>query len=305
MASPKLSNLQPYPRREGGGYLASDSLFQAAHPLPTNKLDAAIQKAFDRSLTDKRGNRVKLPSIPEELVEKSMDHLRERSDPILSPSFLSQCKAEEVFTLDATAHEMQRHRMRIGMFYQYLVIELMKHRYPAHDGYKEGDVDVDVDTPGFEKGLHLYISVKKSSDTVGGQDVGGMIRRIEEMARADKNRTRPYLGVVCYATPQRGFILPYDQSRAVRCKQDGSPYSPNCEVWSPGFVFPYISGLDPNAIYKRALQQVGRHFPFQTLAHRSECAKLLATRLRKLNLVDPTTDRVDPVRFQEFVSKTR
>jgi len=75
-------------------------------------------------------------------------HLQERSDPILNPSFLSQCKLEEVFEMDAIAHEMQRHRMKIGNFYQFLVIELMKSRFTqVYDGKKEGDVEAEIETP--------------------------------------------------------------------------------------------------------------------------------------------------------------
>lgn len=80
-------------------------------------------------MTNKQGARSPLPDNPPELVKLCLTHLRERSDPILSASFLSQCQAEEVFELDAIPHEMQRHRMKIGVFYQYLVIELMRSRF--------------------------------------------------------------------------------------------------------------------------------------------------------------------------------
>ncbi|MBU1398866.1 MAG: hypothetical protein KKH85_08280, partial [Proteobacteria bacterium] len=43
----------------------------------------------------------------------------------------------------------------------------------VYDGKREGDVEAEVETPGFEPGLRLYISVNKSKDTVGGQDIVG------------------------------------------------------------------------------------------------------------------------------------
>ena len=39
---------------------------------------------------------------------------------------MSKCKIEEVFELDTISHELQRQRMKIGVFNQFLIIELMK-----------------------------------------------------------------------------------------------------------------------------------------------------------------------------------
>jgi hypothetical protein len=305
MAKSRVSPLQGYPRRNHS-YLADDSLFQPPKtPLSQSQLDGAIKRAFERSLLSKSGDVAKLPHTPEELVSLCIRHLRERSDPVLSPSFLSQCRVEEIFELDAVSHEMQRQRMKIGVFYQYLVIELMRYRFPATvDGKREGDVESDIDTPGFTKGLRLYMSVKKSGDTVGGQDVSGMISRIEEMAKEDKNLTRPYLGVVCVATPPRGKILSYEKARTIKHNREGHPYSPNCEVWTPGFIFPYISGVPATEIYKRGLEKVGEYLPFHALAQREGCAVLLASQLKDLNLVDINTGRINPEKFQTWITQT-
>ncbi len=304
MAGKKHISLQNYPRRYD--YLVDDSLLPKPETSITpEQLEDSIKLAFERCLKIKSGETTQLPHTPDELVKLCIKHLRERSDPVLSPSFFSQCKVEEIFELDAIAHEMQRQRMRIGVFYQYLVIELMRHRFPSvYDGKREGDVEADIDTPGFPKGLRLFMSVKKSADTVGGQDVAGMFRRLEAMAIEDKNLTRPYLGVVCIATPPRGRILPYDQARTMKRNTEGQPYSPNCEVWSPGFIFPFISGLEPTEIYKSALlARVGKYLPFHALSQREGCAVLLSAELSKLGLVNLSTGTLDPVKFQEFISQ--
>lgn len=296
--------LQQYPRED---FLAHPSLF----PRPTTtiadaKLAAAIRNAFERSLKDKQGNITAPAQTPTALVSLCLQHLKERSDPILSPYFLSQCPLEEIFELDAVAHEMQRHRMRIGVFYQFLLIELMRVRFEnVVDGKREGDVEAEINTPGFKKGLRLYISVKKSADTVGGQDVAGVVRRLESVATEEKNLTRPYLCVVCFATPHRGIILPYESGRTMKRNRDGHPYSANCEVWSPGFVFPFVSGLDAEAVYRAALQQVGKFLPFHTLANRKQCGVLLAEKLQILKLVNETTGRLDPLKFQQFITERR
>ncbi|MFN0111361.1 MAG: hypothetical protein ACKVZH_21060 [Blastocatellia bacterium] len=305
MATKTHKSLQPYPRRQPDGYLADDFLFPTPEPLQQEQLNGAIVRSFERSLKNKRGEVVRLPQTPKELVKLCLTHLRERSDPILSPSFLAQCPVEEIFELDAIAHEMQRHRMRIGLFYQYLVIELMRHRYPsATDGEREGDVKVDIETPHYDKGLRLFMSVKKSADTVGGQDVSGMIRRLESLAVADQGLTRPYLCIACVATPPRGVIQSYELSREMKRNRDGHPYSPNCEVWLPGFVFPFISGLSPMVIYKAALTKVTEFLPFHSLSQREECGLLLKAELHKLGLINGATQKLELDAFQQFVSQT-
>jgi hypothetical protein len=305
MATRKSIALQQYPRRQGDGYLADEILFPRPDaPLTESQLESSVKRAFERCLKNKSGEKKKQPQTPSELVKLCIQHLRERSDPVLSPSFLSLCRVEEIFELDAVAHEMQRQRMQIGIFYQYLIIELMKHRFPSTvDGKKEGDVEAEIDTPGFSKGLRLFMSVKKSADTVGGQDVAGMIRRLEMLATEDKNLTRPYVCVVCVATPPRGKILSYSESRQIKRNSEGHPYSPNCEVWLPGFIFPFISGLSATAIYRAALAGVAEFLPFHALSQRRECAELLSSELKKLGLVNNATGKIDPIKFQDFVSQ--
>jgi hypothetical protein len=296
--------LQQYPRED---FLAHPSLFpRPSTAISDAKLSAAIRSAFERSLKNKQGNITAPSQTPTELVSLCLQHLKERSDPILSPYFLSQCPLDEIFELDAIAHEMQRHRMRIGVFYQFLLIELMRARFSnVVDGKREGDVEAEISTPGFTKGLRLYISVKKSADTVGGQDVAGVVRRLETGATEEKNLTRPYLCVVCFTTPHRGIILPYELGRTMKRNRDGHPYSANCEVWSPGFVFPFVAGLDAEAVYRAALRQVGEFLPFHTLAHRKKCGALLVEKLRELQIISESTGRLDPLKFQQFITERR
>ena len=297
--------LQPYPRRTGS-YVADDNLFPQQNPLNNSNLQTAIRAAFERCLRNKKGNMVSPHLTPEELVKICIRHLQERSDPILSPSFLGQCNLNEVFEMDAIAHEMQRHRMKIGNFYQFLVIELMRCRFShVYDGKREGDVEAEIDTPIFKTGLRLYISVKKSSDTVGGQDIGGVFTRLETLAKQDKNLNRPYMGVVAIATPPKGITYTYQNSRIVRCKDDGSPYSPNCEVWYPGFIYPFVCGREATDVYKEALKQIGNYLPFNSLKYRAECAALLEKELIEYGLVDTSTGRINPQKFQEFISRSK
>lgn len=132
-----------------------------------------------------------------------------------------------------------------------------------------------------------------------------MIKRLESVALEDKNLTRPYLCVVAIATPSRGIILPYGRGRTIRHNRDGYPYSPNCEVWSPGFIFPYISGLEAQTVYREALRKVGSYLPFYSVTLRKQCGKLLADELKHRNLVSTKTGRLDAEKFLAFVSEKK
>lgn len=290
--------LQPYPR-EKNVLLAQRSLFPPLEPpMDYTIIESSVDESFKRCIMKKSGRKRSLPTTPEELVELCIKHLRTRSDPILSPYFVSQCGPDSLFELDAVSHEMQRHRMTIGVFYQYLLLELMRNRWHVFDGYREGDIVADIDTPGFKTGLRLYMSVKKSQDTVGGQDVGGVISRLESLAKQEKNLTRPYLCVICIATPSSGLLKDYND-RHIRCTNEGNPYSLNCEFWGPGFIFPYVTGRNAKEIYLHGVKRVADHLPFFTLEHRQKCSSLLKKRLEELDLLD-AQGKISSEKFLEF-----
>ncbi len=296
----KKSNIQPYPRDAGDR--ADISLFpRLRKSFDDKKIIGAIDISFSFCLKNKKGDDKSLPDSPEQLVDLCLQHLRERSDPILSSYFVGQLKAEQIFELDAVSHEMQRHRMSIGLFYQLLLLELLKMRWPGVGGYDESDLVAEVDTPGFSKGLRLYMSIKKSADTVGGQDIGSAMARLESLPKNDKQLNRPYLCVFGIATPSRGRILPYLEDRKIRRNKHGQPYSVNCEHWGPGFLFPYITGREPTEIYRLAYGRVADFLPFKTLEHRLECAELLGKRLTELGLVKED-GTINPDMFLRFVT---
>ena len=301
MAKKSTRNLQTYPRRDGE-YLAKDSLFPKSSPINNEHFERAIELAFERTLIEKKGKRKSLDLSPDQLVEMCLKHLKERSDPIISPSFFSSLAPSDVFTMDAVSHEMQRNRMKIGEFYQFLIIELMKPNFPSvYDGKQEGDVEAEITPPGLPSGLRLYISVKKSKDTVGGQDIAGVMSRLETLGKEDKNLSKPYLGVFAIATPPKGKVDSYSKSRKILNKKDGNPYSPNIEVWLPGFIFPFICGKSPKEVYSRTHSFISNYIPFNTLKYKDECSILLEKRLKELNLVNKRTDKIDAIKFQNYI----
>ncbi len=296
----KKTNIQPYPRDSEDR--VDVSLFpRLKDPFDDTKIICAINTSFAFCLKNKKGDTKELSDSPEKLVHMCLQHLKERSDPILSSYFVGQLKAEQIFELDAVSHEMQRHRMSIGLFYQILLLELLKMRWPSVGAYDESDLVAEIDTPSFDKGLRLYMSIKKSADTVGGQDIGSAMARLESLPKNDKQLTRPYLCVFGIATPSRGRILPYLEDRKIKRNKHGQPYSVNCEHWGPGFLFPFITGREPVEIYSLAYGRIADYLPFKTLEHRKICAEMLGAKLSELNLVK-SDGTIDPDRFLLYVT---
>ncbi len=295
----KNLKLQSYPRQHEGLLSASKLFPKPSHPIEEKIIEKLIKIAFDRCLKTKSGRSKISIDSPQKLVDLTIKHLKERSDPILNPYFVSQIEPEELFELDAISYEMQRHRMSIGIFYQFLILELMRNRWPTFDGSYEGDVVADVNTPNFHTGLRIYMSVKKSADTVGGQDISGVIHRLENLAKEEKNLNRPYLLVIAFSTPDKGRIRSYED-RKIKQNKHGQPYSLNCEVWGPGFIFPYLTGRDAFEIYLMSIKQVSNYLPFMTLKFRKEGSKLLRNKLKKLNLLD-SSGKIDSIKFLKFI----
>lgn len=304
----KTALRQPYPRQEN--LLANNELFPIhSPPLTKESIQLAIRAAFERTKKSKRGGKLLVSNSPQKLVNTALTHIHERNDPIIGTSFYSGLPLNDVFQMDAIPHEIQRYRMKMGVFYQYLIIELIQVAIntkkssfvKVFDGVREGDVVADVITPSYNRNLRIYMSVKKSIDTVGGQDIGGAIDRLEKNAKLDKNLTSPYLCVMGIATPPRGKILSYNTSRNLRYNQHGFPYSENCEVWLPGFIFPYITGWGAMEIYKEAVELVDTYLPFYTLKYQKECAELLKQKFIEKGIVDSKTNELDKQKFFEFI----
>jgi len=299
MTAINKNQLQPYPR-ESNNLLSAHFLFPKIYP-PVSYLiiDQCIDAAYNRCFKNKKGEIKPYKKSPQELVNLTIKHLKERSDPILSPYFLNLLRIEDIFELDAVSYEMQRHRMTIGVFYQYLILELMRITWNVFDGSREGDIVADIDTPGFETGLRLYMSIKKSVDTVGGQDISGVIRRLEHEAKAEKNLNRPYLCILGIATPSKGRLKGYED-RKTKTNKLNQPYSLNCEFWGPGFIFPYITGHSAIEIYQRSIKKISNYLPFLTIENKEICSNLLQEELKKLDLIGEN-QRIDINKFLTYI----
>ena len=281
-----------YPR-EKDTFLASWRLFPKLNPpLTDDELRDSIKIAFERSKLNKLGGPANEIDTPEKLVSTCLKHIRDRSDPVLSSIFFSGKTPGEVFLMDAVPHEMQRYRMKLGNFYQYLMVALLQKVarrnesfvVSATDGEREGDIRADIIPHNFSKGLRLYISVKKSSDTIGGQDKEGAIRRLESLAKSDKNVTSPYLCVFAIATP-KGKLNDYRDGRKVIRDNKKRLVSHFAEDWDPSFLYPYITGRSANDVYGEARKIVSEYFPFYSLIYAREASNLLGIELTKRGIL--------------------
>jgi hypothetical protein len=286
------SGLQSYPR-ESNYIIKQTILPKLSPPLSDAAIQSAIKNAFERMQKTRRGKKRDLFDKPSKLVTACLKHLKERYDPVIMASFFSPIKAADIFELDAVPYEMQRNRMLIGQFYQYLILELIRaaSKTPdtifinANDGKREGDVETDIRSKGVE--IRIYISVKKSSDTVGGQDLGAAIKRLEQVAKDDQNRNSPYLCAIAIANPMKGKVGSFESSRQIKYNSTGNPYSWNCELWDPGFIFPFVAGRSASYVYKEAAKIIDNYLPFYSLKYREECSELLITELSKMGLISP------------------
>ena len=168
------------------------------------------------------------------------------------------------------------------------------------DGTREGDAVADIRTPTFEKGMRIYMSIKKSLDTVGGQDIPGVIKRLEDVAKEEKNLTSPYLCVFGIATPNKGKLKTYEEARKMKTKRDGDLYSYNCEVWMPGFLYPYITGHEPQVIFKKSIEVVRDYLPFYTLEVREEAIQILKSFFVENGIADEDGN-IDKYNFFEYI----
>lgn len=289
--------------------LARHSLFpRLSPPMSESKIASAVEIAFRECGLTRTGKMKEAPSSPAELVRLALIHLKERTDPIDGVSFFTSIGIEDVF-LDAIFHEMHRHKMQMGDYYHKLILELMKASSTldnssiqnAHDGPREGDVIIDVKTPGFSPGLRIYGSVKKSADTVGGQDFAAAFQRLEKVALEDQGRRKPYLCAFMIGNPIKGIVCSYEESRHIRGDRQHRAHSENGEVWEPGFIFPYSTGRSARQIFKMSLKLVEQYLPYYTLRYRKEASGLLSTELRRLGLVG-RDGRLDKESFLAFLS---
>ena len=68
----------------------------------------------------------------------------------------------------------------------------------------------------------------------------------------------------------------------------------------PGFIYPYITGLDPITIYKESIKLAKGYIPFYTLKTRKEASALLKQRFVKMGICN-SEGIIDPDKLFSFI----
>jgi hypothetical protein len=134
---------------------------------------------------------------------------------------------------------VQKGRMNSGWRYQLLARDCAKNsgRFDEVAGFgnAKGDFIAKIQFAEMsQKPLHIYISVKNRSDTLGGQDWPNSIAALETYAKSDNShQDGPYICVFGIAM-DRGI-------RRIPRSRDKKAHSENTEIWLSDFFWPFFS----------------------------------------------------------------
>lgn len=147
---------------------------------------------------------------------------------------------------------LQKGRMNSGWRYQFLAVYCAKEsgRFDEVAGFgtSQGDFTAKIRfVDNAYKPLHLYVSVKNRSDTLGGQDWPNSIAALENYAKNDTNKTGPYLCVF-------GVAMDRGKRRIPRKKGSKQAHSENTEIWLSDYFWPFFSSHSYEEIMTAVLQ---------------------------------------------------
>lgn len=135
---------------------------------------------------------------------------------------------------------LQKGRMNSGWRYQFLAVDCAKQsgRFDEVAGFgtSQGDFTAKLDFVQRSDSLHMYISVKNRSDTLGGQDWPNSIAALEHHARNDVNKTGPYICIF-------GVAMDRGTRRIPRKRGTKQAHSENTEVCALRFLLAVFLSL--------------------------------------------------------------
>ena len=147
---------------------------------------------------------------------------------------------------------LQKGRMNSGWRYQLLARDCAKnsHRFDEVAGFgaSKGDFIAKIEfIENLYKPLHIYVSVKNRSDTLGGQDWPNSIAALEAQARTDNRQQDGSYICVFGIAMDRGM-------RRIPRSREKKAYSDNTEIWLSDFFWPFFSAYSYNEIMTAMLQ---------------------------------------------------
>jgi hypothetical protein len=248
------SRVQNYPRiddpdNEYSGFLDTETLVPHLTPrqISEDMLKKLINEAIERANIKSSRDSLNMPEGLSEEQEAAFYKQEGRKlfeyfhDYPIDPAATAQeyvnkdCKqiAVELFR----TRTQQKGRMNSGWRYQFLAVNCAAKsgRFLEVSGFgtSQGDFTARAEFLESPNTLHLYVSVKNRSDTLGGQDWPNAITALESYAMNDLNKTGPYLCVFGVAM-DRGM-------RRIPANRNKQAYSVNTEVWLSDFFWPFFS----------------------------------------------------------------
>lgn len=258
---------QDYPRIDDekdpfAGFL-NNSLLEP-HPkdnrIPSNELKQIIHDAID--LANKKSS-AEILKIPEGVGKKKLMDIYRQEGKKLFRYFIRYCGDPASTAADCLGSHytsvageqfrnraLQAQRMNSGWRYQFMAkdcaVRSKRFLTVSDIGATEADFNAVIKVyRSRHPRLNIYVSVKNRMNTMGGQDWPKAIYAIEEMAKADKNRSGPYICVFGIAMDRGTRLIRYEQ-------KTGNPYSVNTEVWLSDYFWPFFS----NYTYEEIMQMV-------------------------------------------------
>lgn len=260
---------QSYPRiddPESRYYGCLDDSYLLPHDEPRRITPDALQNLilFAIEQADAKSSRDSF-AIPSELnPDKLEDYFQQEgrslfehfhdypSDPAATAHEYQHKHYRDVGTELFRSRALQKGRMNSGWRYQFLAVycarESGRFDEVAGFGTSQGDFTAKIRfVDSAYKPLHLYVSVKNRSDTLGGQDWPNSIAALENYAKNDNNKTGPYLCVF-------GVAMDRGERRIPRRKGSKQAHSENTEVWLSDYFWPFFSAYSYEEIMTAMLE---------------------------------------------------
>ena len=262
MPSPSI---QPYPRlsnvsRKQDGLLDDSRLAVHVNAIDEGELKAVILAAIHEANL-KSGREIlqisesatsqELAVIYRNKGKELFDYFRNYIPDPASVSFqLAGKNARDVGKEHFRLKAIQMGRMNSGWRYQIIATDCASKtgRFTSVSDLGLAEADFNAVVPITETNrvsLNIYVSVKNRANTIGGPDWPGAIAKLEKIAMTDKNKRGPYLCVFAFVM-ERG-------TRSIKRDKDGTLRSPNTELWSSDFFWPFFTNLSYEEIMQAVL----------------------------------------------------
>lgn len=305
---------QRYPRDEDG-FLDDGCLPPHKHKISAEQLKGIIRQAIIKA--GKKSSRAIL-EIPDDTSDDERAAIYQRKgrqlfeyfrryygDPATS-AFDCYGRHYSVIAREQFRNQtLQKERMNSGWRYQYIAKDCAVHsrRFATVSdiGAAEADFNATIEINSTSDVLNIYVSIKNRINTMGGQDWPKAIHALEDVARADKNRSGPYLCVF-------GIVIEKGQRTIKRNAKSKSAYSVNTEVWLSDFFWPFFANYSYPEIAKTVLavlmEDGSRLKSEQEPSVPDELIEVFGDECRKRGLLDDRGTFNDPQRLVELFCNT-